>query len=155
MNNLKRRRLFLKSTLAAGTIGVAAAAGLLTPGMVLAELPASAFAAKSVEDAVSNLLGGAAAASDKVVVKVADIAENGATVPVTIETQLENIENISLLVSENNNPLVAAFNMSPEMDGTVSIRAKVGKSSDIVGVVKAGGKLYSGKKGVKVTKGGC
>jgi sulfur-oxidizing protein SoxY len=54
--NLKRR-VFLKGSVAAGTLGVAVGAGLLTPGAVMAAWPAEAFGAKKVEDALSSLLG--------------------------------------------------------------------------------------------------
>ena len=39
--------------------------------------------------------------------------------------------------------------------GYVSTRIKMGKTGDVVAVIKAGGKLYSAKKPVKVTVGGC
>ncbi|MEW8549838.1 MAG: thiosulfate oxidation carrier protein SoxY, partial [Candidatus Thiodiazotropha endolucinida] len=39
--------------------------------------------------------------------------------------------------------------------GFVSTRIKMGKTGDVLGVVKAGGKLHSAKKEVKVTIGGC
>ena len=83
------------------------------------------------------------------------MAENGAVVPITVDTTLENVENISILVSENAAPLSASFDMQPNVEGTVSIRGKVGKSGDIVAVVKSNGKLYTAKKATKVTKGGC
>lgn len=155
MKNFQQRRLFLKTAIASSTIGIAVSAGLLTPATVLANWPESAFTAKSVDEAVKGLLGGMAEASDKVVVDVTDVAENGAIVPVEIRTDLDNVENISILVSENATPLTASFNIQPEVEKAISIRVKVGKSSDIVGVVKANGKLYTAKKGVKVTQGGC
>ncbi|MCB1874458.1 MAG: thiosulfate oxidation carrier protein SoxY, partial [Chromatiales bacterium] len=36
-----------------------------------------------------------------------------------------------------------------------STRIKMGKTGDVVAVVKSGGKLYSARKSVKVTIGGC
>ena len=47
-----KRRTFLKGSLAAGTVGAAVGAGLLTPRMVLAAWPASAFQATSVDGAL-------------------------------------------------------------------------------------------------------
>ncbi len=155
MKPSNKRRLFLKSAVATSTIGVAISAGLITPSAVLASWPESAFTAKKSADAINALFGGAAAESDKVMVDVADVAENGAIVPVKIKTTLDNVENITLLVNENANPLTASFNIQPEVEKEVSIRVKVGKPSDIIGVVKADGKLFSNKKHVKVTQGGC
>ena len=53
-----KRRIFLKGTLATGTIAVAAAAGLLVPRRLLAaNWPESAFDAKSEADAVKAFFG--------------------------------------------------------------------------------------------------
>ena len=150
-----KRRLFLKSAVATSTIGVAISAGLLSPSAVLANWPESAFNAKKSADAINALFSNAAEDSDKVMVDVADVAENGAIVPVKVKTTLDKIENITILVNENATPLTASFNVQPEVDSEISIRVKVGKPSDIIGVVKADGKLFSNKKHVKVTQGGC
>ena len=155
MKHSNKRRLFLKSALATGTLGVAVSAGLLTPSAVLASWPETAFKAAKSADAINALFGGAAAESDKVIVDVADVAENGAIVPVKIQTSLDKVENMTILVNENAAPLTASFNVQPEVDNEISIRVKVGKPSDIVGVVKADGKLFTAKKHVKVTQGGC
>ena len=155
MKPSNKRRLFLKSALATSTLGVAISAGLLTPSAVIASWPESAFTAKKSVDAIDALFGGTATESDKVIVDVADVAENGAIVPVKIKTSLENVENMSILVNENASPLTASFNIQPEVDNEVSIRVKVGKPSDIIGLVKADGKLFTSKKHVKVTQGGC
>jgi len=155
MQTSKHRRLFLKTAVVSSTAGVAVAAGLITPSVVLAQWNEKAFKAKKVDEAVNNLFGGIAADSDKITVKVPDVAENGAVVPVTVSSTLENIENISLLVEQNSSPLTASFDVQPNVEGMISIRVKVGKSSDIIGVVKADGKLYTARKGVKVTLGGC
>jgi len=87
--------------------------------------------------------------------KIPDIAENGAVVPVTVSTELENVESISIVVDNNPTPLAASFDMSPSMLATVSVRIKMGQSSDVRAIVKADGKLYSTTKEVKVTIGGC
>jgi sulfur-oxidizing protein SoxY len=39
--------------------------------------------------------------------------------------------------------------------GYFSARMKMGQTSDVVAVVKAGGKLYTARQNVKVTVGGC
>ncbi|MEW8186961.1 MAG: thiosulfate oxidation carrier protein SoxY, partial [Candidatus Thiodiazotropha endolucinida] len=88
-------------------------------------------------------------------VKAPDIAENGAVVPITVETGMEGVESISIIASNNPVPLVANFVMGTGATGFVSTRIKMGKTGDVLGVVKAGGKLHSAKKEVKVTIGGC
>lgn len=151
-----KRRTFLKGTLASGMAGVAVSAGLLTPGAVLAAWPKSAFDAKSVAETIEALLGSATTTeSADIKIKAPDIAENGAVVPITISTTMSGVESIAVLVEKNPLPLACNFNLSANTEGFVSTRVKMGKTSDLIAVIKAGGKLYSAKKTVKVTIGGC
>ena len=143
-----KRRVFLKRSAAAGAVGVAVGAGLLAPQAVLAAWPKAAFEAKKIDEAIG------AEASDKITIKAPDIAENGAVVPVTVSTDMA-AESIAVIAEQNPSPLAAAFNMGPGAQGYVSTRIKMGKTGDVVAVVKAGGKLYANRKGVKVTIGGC
>ena len=151
-----KRRIFLKGSMAASVLGVAAGAGLLTPSAVLAAWPESAFKAKSIGDAMKALTGSdAMEESGDIKVKAPDIAENGAVVPISVTTSISGVESISIIASNNPSPLVASFTLGAGAQGYASTRIKMGKSGDVVAVVKAGGKLYSAKKGVKVTIGGC
>lgn len=151
-----KRRILLKGSLAAGTVGVAVGAGLLTPRMVLAAWPEAAFHAKSPDEALTALLGsGAAEASEDIKIKAPDIAENGAVVPVTVESGIEGIESISILAEGNATPLVASFVLGEGAVGFVSTRIKMGKTANVVAAVRAGDKVFSAAKEVKVTIGGC
>jgi sulfur-oxidizing protein SoxY len=150
------RRVLLKGTLAAGATGLAISAGLLTPKIALAAWPKAAFEAKDMNTALQDALGSSTlTSSDKVKLKAPDIAENGAVVPVTVTSDIKDIESISIVVKENGTPLAATFNLGPTTLGDISTRIKMGKTSDVVAVVKSGGKLYSASKNVKVTIGGC
>ena len=156
MSTEMKRRIFLKRSLTAGAVGVAASTGLLAPQQILAAWNKAAFEAKAVPDALTALLGSSTTeASEAIKIKAPDIAENGAVVPITVETTLPDVESISIIASENPSPLVANFNLGKNAEGFVSTRIKMGKTGDVIGVVKSGGKLYSAKKGVKVTIGGC
>ncbi|MCW9013225.1 MAG: thiosulfate oxidation carrier protein SoxY [Gammaproteobacteria bacterium] len=150
-----KRRTFLKSTAAVGAVGVAVSAGLLTPRAVFAAWPKAAFEATSLDSAITAAHGGSAAASGDIKLKAPDIAENGAVVPITVTSKIAGTESISILVSNNPTPLTGTFNLGSNTEGFVSSRVKMSKTSDVVVVVKAGGKLYSAKKEVKVTIGGC
>ncbi len=155
-----KRRTFLKGSLAAGVTGVAAGSSVLTPvfagshGGDAAMKPADAYKATSVEDAL-KALGITAEDSDKITVTAPDLAENAAVVPVEVTTELEGAEEIIVMVSKNPAVLAAKFKLGETADPGVKCRFKVGKSGDIVAVVKAGDKYYTAKKAVKVTKGGC
>jgi sulfur-oxidizing protein SoxY len=151
-----KRRIFLKRSLAAGAVGVAAASGLLAPQRVLAAWNKEAFEAKELPAALNALLGSSdMTESADITVKAPDIAENGAVVPITVDAGMEGVESVSIIASNNPVPLVANFIMGTGATGFVSTRIKMGKTGDVIGVVKAGGKLYSAKKEVKVTIGGC
>ena len=153
--NLKRR-ILLKSTFAAGATGIAISAGLLTPKAVLAAWPKAAFEAKDSSAALTASLGSAdTTESGDIKLKAPDIAENGAVVPITVTSNIANIEAISIVVPNNGTPLAATFNLGANTDGYVSTRIKMGKTSDVIAVVKADGKLFSSSKNVKVTIGGC
>jgi len=149
------RRTLLKSSLAASAVAVAVSAGLMTPVQVLAAYPKAAFEAKDSATALSSALGsGSYEHSDGIKIKAPDIAENGSVVPVTISTALADVESITLLSESNASPLVASF----KLDGSqayVSTRIKMGKTGNVVAVVKSAGKLFANKKDVKVTIGGC
>ncbi|HEB59817.1 MAG TPA: thiosulfate oxidation carrier protein SoxY [Gammaproteobacteria bacterium] len=150
------RRTFLNAGMAASTAAVALSAGLLSPRQVLAAWPKKAFTAKSVDDALSALVGSpTTTASSDVKVDAPDIAENGAVVSVSVTTTVPNAESISILVPVNNNPLTASYILSAQSDGFVTGRIKMRKTSDVIAVVKANGKLLTAKKAVKVTLGGC
>jgi sulfur-oxidizing protein SoxY len=152
----QNRRVLLKGTFAAGATGIAISAGLLTPKAVLAAWPKAAFEAKDANAAIEASLGSATTTeSSDVKLKAPDIAENGAVVPITVTSDIANTEAISIVVKENGTPLAATFNLGATTKGFVSTRIKMGKTSDVIAVVKAGGKLYSASKNVKVTIGGC
>jgi len=151
-----QRRTFLKGSMASGAVAVAVGAGLLTPQTVLAAWPKAAFEAKGVDGTMSALFGGAGTTDSKdIKIKAPDIAENGAVVPVSVTTSISGIESISLLAAANPSPLTASFNLSANTEGYVSTRIKVRKTSKVTAVVKAGGKLFTASKDVKVTIGGC
>jgi len=150
-----KRRVFLKSSVASGAVATAVGAGLLTPQMVLAEWNKAAFESKTVEDVVKNLgLDGGEESAD-INIKAPDIAENGAVVPVTVDVSMDGVENIAFIVKENPSPLVATFSMGEGGVPFARTNIKMGKTSDVIAMVTAGGKTYMAKKEVKVTIGGC
>jgi sulfur-oxidizing protein SoxY len=154
MNN--KRRIFMQGGLAAGAVGVAVSAGLLTPRSVLAKWPAGSFEAESLGDALKESLGAEKAVeSSDITVKAPDIAENGAVVPITVSSTLTGVTSIALFVEKNARPMTASYDLGEGTEAYVSNRIKMGKTSDVVAVVKADGKLYQAKKAVKVTIGGC
>jgi sulfur-oxidizing protein SoxY len=149
------RRSFLKGTTATGVIALAAASGLLRPTMVwAANWPKNAFEAKSIESAMKALYGSSNTSPSKDLHITANLqAENGAMVPVQIQTPMK-ADAISIYVKENASPLVTNLKLT---GAAAFYRAniKMAKTSEVQFVVKSGGKLYTTKQKIKVTAGGC
>jgi len=143
-----QRRALIKSLFTAAAV-------LAVPRWLFAARPDAAFDADSAEGVLSDLFDGPITESDQVMLKIPDIAENGAVVPVTVSTDLADVESISVVVLNNPTPLAALFVMSAQSVPDISVRIKMGESSAVQAIVKAGGKLYSTSKEVKVTIGGC
>ena len=75
--------------------------------------------------------------------------------PVAVTSTLPNTEQIAILVDKNPNALAASFNIPAGTEAFVSTRVKMGQTSNVHAVVKAGGKWYFATKEIKVTLGGC
>jgi sulfur-oxidizing protein SoxY len=152
--NMQRRNV-LKGAGAAGAVSVAVAAGLLKPTLAHASnWNKAAFENKSLAD-VMNMMGGTGAAGGDVTVKAPDIAENGAVVPVEITSNVAGTDTITIIGEKNALPLIATFGLMNGAQGFVSTRIKMGTTSNVTALVKAGGKAYKASKEVKVTIGGC
>lgn len=155
--NIIKRRTFLKGTLASGVVAAAAGAGLLHPTEVLAaQWPkSSAFHQKTVNAALKKVFGTSKVIKTKRIKIEAPIqAENGSVVRVSGETSLKATQ-IAILAAKNPSPLAAVVKLSGGAKGYFRTHIKMGKSSDVHVVVKAGGKLYQATQKIKVTVGGC
>lgn len=151
------RRSVLK-TIAIGGAAAMTAGWVTLPAAMAADAPnwpADAFKQKSQDEALKALFGKTAEASDKVTLDTPEIAENGAVVPVSVSSSLPNVTTIAIFVHENPFALAAMYKIPEGTTASVGNRLKMAKTTDVVAVVEAGGKLYSAKKQVKVTVGGC
>ena len=150
--SIKRRR-FLKHTASMAAVG--AGASLLTKA-ALAKRPMDGFDAKNLSEALSTLYGDSAPMeSADIKIKAPDIAENGAVVPVTVSFNVPGAQTLDIIVEKNPQPLAASFKLNAGAGGKISTRLKMGKTSKVHAVIKAGDKVHSAAKEVKVTIGGC
>ena len=149
------RRSFLKLTGGAAALAVAAMAGLLRTGQAWAAWNKAGFESKAVADVLKSLGATDAAESKDIVITAPDIAENGAVVPVAVTSRIPNTQQISVVAEKNPFPLAATFDVAGGGEGYVSTRIKMGQTSNVWAVVKAGGQYYVAKKEVKITVGGC
>ena len=130
---------------------VAAAFALAIPQQALAEWPESAFAATGVNDAMGNLYGTADnTPSNKISIAAPSTAEAGTPVTVTVETGMA-ASAIAIIVANNPTPLAANFVFAHGAQGFVETSVVICQTSDIIIVVKSGGKLYTGRRNVKVS----
>lgn len=148
--NQQRRTLMQMTAL----VGLMASAGLMTRAEAAAWNEA-AFKAKTVED-VAKVLGGSGMPemSDNVTLRAPDIAENGAVVPVGVETSLPATE-MAILVEKNPSALACMFIIPEGAEPFAQSRVKMGQTSNVYGMVKVDGKWFMASKEVKVTLGGC
>jgi sulfur-oxidizing protein SoxY len=84
-----------------------------------------------------------------------DIAEDGALVPVTVESDLPGIDTIWIFVEKNPNPLAARFQLKNNAEAFVSLRIKMNESCEVIAMVKSGDEYFSASKKVRVLQGGC
>ncbi len=153
-----KRRSFLKNTLIVSAVGVAATSGILGSSNVFATTITGAdlSKAKSVDEIISLLVGDAKVKeSDKIKIKAPEIAENGAVVPVGVTSEIEGTTEIISLIAENPIPFAARYVISEGVEAAIKSRFKMGKTTDVIALVKAGDTFYTAKTKVKVTKGGC
>jgi sulfur-oxidizing protein SoxY len=156
LNNKLSRRLFLKETLSSAAVTLAVSSGLLLPTQAFASWNEVAFAANNLQTAIKSALGSdLSEASNKISIKSPDTVENGAIVPITVTSSLEDVSTIAIFSEQNNAPLVALFDLDKDCDAFISTRIKMSKTSNVIAIVSAGGKSYSTRKKVNVTIGGC
>ena len=144
------RRLFVRGS-------IALAALWAVPRALLAGAwPDKAFASSAASEAMTELFGADQATDSSAISLTApEIAENGAVVPITVETTLENVQSVSIVVEKNPRPLAVSFEIPPGTLPDVACRIKMGQTSQVMAVVKTDSGLFSAAKEVKVTIGGC
>jgi sulfur-oxidizing protein SoxY len=150
------RRITLQFAAGAGLYAALVSVGLLRPGSAsAAAFDRAAFQSKGIAETLKALDVAQASNSSEIVINAPDIAENGAVVPVAIRSNLAKTETLALLVEKNPNALAGAYELLEGARPEVSMRIKMGESSDVVALVKADGKYYMARKEIKVTLGGC
>ena len=97
-----------------------------------------------------------ATTSDAIHIKAPEIAENGAVVPITVKTSIDNVNMISTLVDNNPSPLTSSYEINSKIEAYISTRVKMAKSSNIIALVSTtDNQHFTASKSIKVTIGGC
>lgn len=150
------RRNFLKKSLAASAWCLTIAGNLLASVIARAAWSADSFSRTDVKTALSTLLGKQTPTdSDKIKIKIPEVAENGAMVPITVHSELEQTESITIFAEKNPVPLIAQFNFTESMVKQITARIKLADTGNVIVIVRADGQFYRAQKTVQVTVGGC
>ncbi len=146
---LSRREFVLGAT-------AAAAVAVVVP---LGTVPA---AAKDLDTAMKAVAGDAKPVVGKVSLELPEIAENGNTVPFTVNIEspmsdADYVKSVHVFANGNPQPDVASFFFTPASGkATATSRMRLAKTQDIIAIAEmSDGKFYMGKQTVKVTIGGC
>jgi sulfur-oxidizing protein SoxY len=116
-------------------------------------LPFRAFAAG--EEQIEAFTGGAAITEGGITLDAPEIAENGNTVPISVDAP--GAEAIMILALGNPTPPVATFNFGPLAGSHMaSTRIRLAGTQDVTAIAKmSDGSFVQATKTVKVTIGGC
>jgi sulfur-oxidizing protein SoxY len=142
------------------TLGLAGgAAALAVSGL---QFTAAHAASDASTKRMMDFTGGKEPAKGKITLTAPEIAENGNTVPITVDVESamagdDLVESIMILADGNPNPAVATFNFT-ELSGKASAttRMRLAKTQDVIAIAKMkDGSVFSDTKQVKVTIGGC
>jgi len=152
---LTRRELF--NRLSASSIFFPAFWSLLAlPFRGWANWNQNAFHSRHYQKALESLYGSKVLEkTNNIKILAPDVAENGASVPITVSTSIKGIETLSIFIENNPLPLIASYNLRQYAIPNFSVRVKIAKSSPIHVVVRSQGKLLSFSKKIHVSVGGC
>ncbi len=127
-------------------LGLGSLAAVAIPGL---------SSAATVEELTSAFTSGATPGSDGITLTTPEIAENGNTVPVSVDAP--GAVAIMLLASGNPEPAVATFAFGPAAGRQfAATRIRLAKTQDVIAMAKmADGSVVQTQATVKVTIGGC
>ena len=137
----------------------------LGTGLALLVTPlglAPALAANDTAQVAKAFLGGKEPVKGKLTVDLPEIAENGATVPLTVSvdspmTDASHVTEVLVLAEENPTSNVVRFTFTP-MSGKAeaSLRIRLSATGNVWVLARTNtGEVHLEKKTVKVTIGGC
>ena len=154
--SLSRRRL-VKAGAAAGLLSslpVTLSAGTAEAGPGF--WPQHAFAEQTITDTMERLFAGhPIRPSEHIEIEMANLAEDGAIVPLRISTTLPEVRSIAILAEKNPVPLIAMYELNPRLEPSISTRIKLAESANVIVVVTAGDGFHSAMRFIEVAIGGC
>lgn len=112
-------------------------------------------AAAAADEAIAAFTGGAETGTDGITLTAPEIAENGNTVPISVDAP--GAMSIIVLAAGNPTPGVAQFNFGEAAGSqSASTRMRLAGTQDVIAIAKMGdGSFVQTSSTVKVTIGGC
>ncbi len=83
------------------------------------------------------------------------VAEDGAVVPVSLESRIARTDRLVLLAEKNPFPLLAAFDFAAPAVPFVTLRVKLNATGRVVALARANGRYFATERLVRVVVGGC
>ena len=109
-----------------------------------------------VRPVLATALGGKSwVPSESVRLQVPQAAENGAIVPITVESHLPSTRRILIVAEKNPGPLIAEFTFDEGADAWASTRIKLNDSGPVLAIAETEGQFHGTQIEVRVMKGGC
>lgn len=143
-----RRDVLLLAAAGSAALTIAPGAALATP--------------EKVAEEIKKLFGDKKLIPGKIKLDLPSIAENGLVVPLNFEvespmTEKDYVKSVYFFAEGNPSVGVAAFHFSTlSPKATAQIRIRLAKTQEIVAVAEmSNGEVYTARKEVKVTIGGC
>lgn len=144
------RRNILRGTVSTAALSVAVAAGILRPNQAVASTMRNSLA-----QSLRALQAGNPELTGAIRVNAPDIAEDGASVFIDFFCALPDVDALMVFVDRNPQPLVAAFQIAPEVVPALQMRIRISRTAQVWVVARSAGRFYKAAKTVKVTVGGC
>ncbi|MDH3658574.1 MAG: thiosulfate oxidation carrier protein SoxY [Alphaproteobacteria bacterium] len=123
---------------------------------------AARAALPEVEAAIKEILGDRTAEEGRISLDLPEIAENGNTVPLTVEvespmTEDDYVAAVHIFAEGNPQPTVASMSFTPRSgEAIASTRIRLAKTQTIHAIAEmSDGSVFTATREVKVTIGGC
>ena len=132
-------------------------------GAIIVSMPGVAQATpEQVAEELKKLIPGKTPADGKIKLDLPSIAENGLVVPLNFEvespmTEQDHVKAVHIFAEGNPNPLIASYYFTPlAPKAAAGIRIRLAQTQNVIAIAEmSNGDLYTVKKEVKVTIGGC
>lgn len=118
--------------------------------------PRSLFASDDFQTIFQQLFAGQTLTdSDSISLQLPENAEDGASVPMLISSELDNIDRLYVLVEKNPTPLILQAELQTNALLYLTSRIKMAESCQVWVIIRQDGQYWQTRQWVNVMKGGC